>query len=120
MKELISLELNIKFIFEYSRERVSFLDLEVDIMKRKLIASLFVKSSDCQQQLYYLSCHPEHSERLIIYTRILRLRFLEKDFEGKPSEMKSWFLKTDYPKQIVDCKMKKVNFRNSKIESGMN
>ena len=49
MKELISLELNIKFIFEYSRERVSFLDLEVDIMKRKLIASLFVKSSDCQQ-----------------------------------------------------------------------
>ena len=40
MKELNPCDPNISFTYEYIRERVSFLDLEVDIMKSKLITSL--------------------------------------------------------------------------------
>ena len=36
----------IKFTYGYSDERVSFLDLQVDIMESKLITSLFVKPTD--------------------------------------------------------------------------
>ena len=37
---------NIKFTYEYSDKRVSFLDLQGDIVHSKLITSLFVKPTD--------------------------------------------------------------------------
>ena len=45
MGELTSFDTNIKFTYEYINKRVSFLDLQVDIVEGnlKLITSLFVK-----------------------------------------------------------------------------
>lgn len=42
MKDLKPFEPNIKLTYQYSREIVSFFDLKVDIIKSKLITSLFL------------------------------------------------------------------------------
>ena len=55
MRELNPFDTNIKFTYEYSGKRVSFLDLQVDIVEGKLITSLFVKSTDRHQYLHYSS-----------------------------------------------------------------
>ena len=58
-----------------------------------------------------------------MYSQLLRLKkvcFLEKDFEGKLSEMKSCFLKRGYPRQINQCKQKKVSFQDSKRKNERN
>ena len=61
IKELNSFDSNTNFAYEYSKERVSFLDLEVDIVESKLITNLFVKPTSRHQYLHYLLCHPEHT-----------------------------------------------------------
>ena len=123
MRELNSFDTNIRFTYEYSDKKVSFLDLQVDIVEGKLITSLFVKPTDRHQYLHYSSCHPEHTKRSIIYSQTLRLKrlcSLERDFKEKLSEMKSWFLKRGNPERIIDYEMEKVNFRENKKKSGIN
>ena len=66
MTELNSFDSNIKFTYEYSNKRVSFLDLQVDIVESKLITSLLVKPTDRHQYLHYPSGHPEHTKWSII------------------------------------------------------
>ena len=85
MRELNSFDTNIKFTYEYRDEKVSFLDLQVDIDEGKIITSLFVKPTDRHQCLHYSSGHPEHTKRFIIYSQTLRLKrlcYLEKDFKS--------------------------------------
>ena len=72
MRELSSFDFNIKFTYEYSNKRVSFLDLKVDIVESKLITSLFVKPTDRHQYLHFSPGHPEHTKRAIIYSQTLR------------------------------------------------
>ena len=116
MGELTSFDTNIKFTYEYINKRVSFLDLQVDIVEGnlKLITSLFVKPIYQHQYLLYSSCHLEHTKRFIIYSQTWKLkRFcsLEKDFKEKLSEMKE---------QIIDYKMENVNVHENKMKSGRN
>ena len=68
MRELNSFHTNIKFSYEYSDKKVSFFDLQVDIIEGKLITSLFVKPTDRHQYLHYSSGHPEHTKWSIIYS----------------------------------------------------
>ena len=51
MGELNSFDTNIKCTYEYRDKRVSFLDLQVDIVDGKLITSLFVKPTDRHRQV---------------------------------------------------------------------
>ena len=123
MRDLNSFDTNIKFTYGYSDKRVSFLDLQVDIVQGKLITSLFVKPTDRHQHVHYSSDHPEHTKQSIIYSQTLRLKrlvSLEKDFKEKLLKMKSSFLKRRYPEHIIDCKLEKVNFRENKKKSGTN
>ena len=49
---------------------VSFLDLLTDILKNKLITSLFGKATDAHQHLNYSSGHLEHTKWSIIYSEL--------------------------------------------------
>ena len=49
---------------------VSFLDLQTDILKNKLITSLFVKGTDVHQYLIYSSGHLERTKWSIIYSEL--------------------------------------------------
>ena len=115
--EFNSFDTSIKFTYEYSDKRVSFLDLPVDIVKDKLITCLFIKPIDRHQYLHYSSGHPEHTEWSIIYSQTLRIKrlcSLEKYFKEKLLEMNSWFFKRKYPEQINNFETEKVKFREKK------
>ena len=55
-----------KFTYELSKESIAFLDLKVKnskiIKSSKIITNFHVKSTDHQQDLHYLSTHPNHTK----------------------------------------------------------
>ena len=50
----------VKFKFEYSEDKIEFLDLEIKIKNGKLETDLYVKPTNKQLFLDYFSNHPEH------------------------------------------------------------
>ena len=60
---------NIKFTYEFDKEKISFLDLKVISCNGKLMASLYSKPTNCDQYLHYKSSHPEYTKRSIIYNQ---------------------------------------------------
>ena len=54
-----------KFIYESSKERMAFLDLQFSIKSSKIIADLYRESTDCHQYLHYLSPHQNHTKRFV-------------------------------------------------------
>ena len=73
--------------------------------------TLHIKSADRHQYLNYASLHPEHTKRLVVFSqtlRIIRLCSEENNFKNYRSQMKSWFLKREYPEKLIENKMRKV------------
>ena len=102
---------DIKFTYQFDKERISFLDLKVISSHGKLMTSLYRKPTDCRQYLHYKSSHLEHTKRSIIYCQTLRVKRVysqENDFKEHSSKLKSWFLKRVYQEKIIDTEMKKV------------
>ena len=65
-----------KLTYDIGKERVSFLDLEVDQVDSKLTVSVQVESTNQHQSFHSFYCHPEHIKWSIIYSRTLRLKRL--------------------------------------------
>ena len=72
MSRLNEFHPNLKFTYEYSHNRVNFLDVVVENAGGKFITSLFCKPTDCHQYLHYDSSHPAHVKRSIVYSQGLR------------------------------------------------
>ena len=75
--------------------------------------TLHIKSTDRHQYLHYASSHPEHTKRSVVFSQTLRISRLcseENDFKNYRSQMKSWFLKREYPEKLIDNEMRKVKF----------
>ena len=80
-------------------------------MDGKISTGLFVKSTDCHQFLHYTSSHPKHTKRSIVFSKALRVSRIcsyESDFVRHYGNMKSWFLKTGCPPDLVEGETKKV------------
>ena len=109
-----------KFTYESSKESIVFLDLKV-IVKNSKITDLYVKSTDRHQYLHNFSAHPNHTKRSAVFSqnlRISRLCSYEENFIKHKANMKSWFLKREYPEKLISAEMDKVKF--SKIERKVN
>ena len=65
---------DIKFTYEFDKERISFLDLKIISSNSKVMTSLYSKPTDCHQYLHYKSSHPEHTKRSIIYSQTLGVK----------------------------------------------
>ena len=75
---------------------------------KSLTTDLHTKSTGCYQYLHCSSSHPDHIKNSIIYSQTLRLSNVctyEEDFDKYALNMKSWFLKREYWKQIIDSQM---------------
>ena len=107
---------NIKFTYESSKESIAFFDLKVSVKNSKIVTDLYVKSTDCHQYLHYLSACPDHIKRSAVFSQTLRISRLcshEENFIKHKANMKSWFLKREYPKKFISAEMDKVKFSNN-------
>ena len=86
-----------------------------------------MKPTDRHQYFHYLSSHPEHTKRSIVYSRTLRVNrscSLEKDFNYHKLNTEEWFIKRGYPESVIDKAMKKVRFseqgqKSKTVEKGV-
>ena len=97
-----------------------FLDVKVSVKHSKIITDLYVKSTDRHQYLHYLSAHPKHTKRSVVFSQTLgigRLCSYEENFLKHKANMKSWFLKIEYPEKLISAEMDKVKFSNIERKS---
>ena len=68
LEDLNKFHPNLKFTSDSSEENVAFLDLTVKLKQGKIETDLHVKSTDRHQHLHYISSHPEHTKRSIVFS----------------------------------------------------
>ena len=120
MRSLKEFHADIKFTYESSKESVSSFDLKVSVKSSKIIKDLYVKSTDRHQYLHHLSAHPNHTKRSAVFShtlRISRLRSYEENSIKHKANIKSWFLKREYPETLISGEIDKVKFSNIKRKS---
>ena len=90
-----------------------FLDLKVGIENGNITTDLYVRDTDRHQYLHYSSAQPYQNKRSVVFSQPLRLSRLctfEKDFKRHMAGMKQCFDKRDYPQDLVNSEMEKVQF----------
>ena len=68
----------------------------------------------------YLSAHPSHTKRSIVFSqnlRISRLCSYEENFIKHKANIRSWFLKREYPEKLISADIDKVKFSNIERKS---
>ena len=89
----------IKFIAEYSKEEVNFLDLNIKLIDGELKTDLFVKTTDIHKFLDPTSSHPCHCKKGIPYSQALRLNKICSDnenFDKHCNDLEKWLMERDY------------------------
>ena len=74
---------------------------------------MYFQPTDRHQYLHYLSAHPYHTEKPVVFSQTLRISKLcssEKRFEYHGEEMKSRFTKRVYPENLIRSEINKVKF----------
>ena len=120
MEKLNEFHPSLKFTYEYSRTKVNFLDVVVDVGACQLISSPFFKPTDCYQYLHYESLHPAHVRRSIVYNQGLRIKRIcsrKKDFEKHLQDLSSWLEKRAYPKWFIEKIFRRVREYNTSESS---
>ena len=100
-----------------SAENIPFLVLKVELKDSKITTDLHVKPVDRQQYLHFSSAHPKHTKHSVAFSQTLRMSRLcsnESDFERNKEKMRSWFVKREYPKKLIDSEIRKVKFNIKK------
>ena len=107
---------SIKFDFNFSKQKVNFLDTTVTKDSNgKLITSLYKKETDRQAYLHNKSEHPMTLKKSIPYAQALRLRRIctkEEDFMKQCSDLTKRFIERGYQKTEIQndiIKAKRVN-----------
>ena len=80
---------------------------------------MYAKPPDHHQYLYYLSAHSYPTKKSVVFGQTLQISSLcrSEDFENHEEEMKSWFLKREYPENLISSEMKKVKFSSLRLKS---
>ena len=63
--------------------------------------------------------YPKHTKCSVVFSQTLRISRLcseENDFKNYRSQMKSWFLKREYPEKLIENEMKKAMFCKKRLK----
>ena len=74
--------------------------------------------TDRHQFLHFSPAHPNYTKRSVVFSqslRITRLRSKESDFERNKDNIRSWFVKREYPEKLIDSEITKVKFNIREI-----
>ena len=110
----------IKFTCESNKESIAFLDIKVSLRNGKVFTILHIKPTDRHLYLHYLSAHPYHTKKSVVFCQtkqISKLCSSEKNFEDHKEEIKLWFRKREHPENLIRCEMNKVKFSNLRPKS---
>ena len=81
---------------------------------------MYVKPTERHQYLHYLSALPYHTKKSVVFNQTLRISRLcssEKNFEYHKEKTKLWFIKREYPEDLIRPEMRKVKFSNLRLKS---
>ena len=107
----------VKFKFNFSEEKVEFLDLVILIEDGKIQTDLFIKPTNSQVYLDYRSNHPEHCKNGIIYSQALRTIERCSRIEDQTLHMenlKEKFVQRNYPTELIEKHFEKAKSRGRK------
>ena len=95
----------VKFTFDFSEQKIQFLDLEISIVDGKLETNLFIKPTNLQLYLDYFSNHPEHCKVGIAYSQALRV--IERCSRPENARyhlenLKNKLKEKNYPEHLID------------------
>ena len=94
----------IKFTANYSREKISFFDVEVIKKGNQLVTDLYIKPTDTHQYLHASSCHVFHSKKSIPYSQALRLNRIYSEnsfFNKRCNDLEIWLKERGYSDKLV-------------------
>ena len=101
----------IKFKYEFSHEKIEFLDLEIYLQDGKLRTNLYVKPTNKQLYLDFNSNHPKHCKESIPYSQALRIVercATHEDTSHHLSQLKSKLEERNYPSELIEDKFEKA------------
>ena len=101
---LNSYHATIKFTANYSREKISFLDVEVIKKGNQLVTDLYIKPTDTHQHLHASSCHVFHYKNSIPYSQALRLNRICSEssfFDKRCNDLEIWLRERGYSDKLV-------------------
>ena len=107
----------VKFTFEYSTEKVEFLDLEIRIENGRFETNLYVKPTNKQLFLDYFSNHPEHCKKGIAYSQALRVIercSTSEDTKDNLDKLETKLTERNYPPNLVKSKIQLAEKKNRK------
>ena len=102
---------SLKFTYEYSTQRINFLDVIVSKEGNEFVTDFYRKATDCHQYLHYDSCHSDHMKKSSVYSQglcIKRLCYDSERLQQNLSSLKGWFCERGYPEDIVDEQLQRV------------
>ena len=95
---------SIKFTWDYSREKINFLDVEVIKKDNQLITDLYIKPTDTHQYLHASSCHVYHCKKSIPFSQALRLNRICSEnsfFDKRCNDLEAWLKERGYSDKLV-------------------
>ena len=101
---LISYHPAINFTENYSKEKISFLDVEVIKNGNQLVTDHYIKPTDTHQYLHASSCHVFHSKKSIPYSQALRLNRICSEnsfFDKRCNDLEIWLKGRGYSDKVV-------------------
>ena len=101
---LNTLDQNLTFTYEWSDEKINFLDITLVIEDGKLETDRHVKPTNPQLFLHYSSNHPQSVFKAIVYGQAITVRTIcsKDEFVRKHLEnLKEKFLQRGYPVEMV-------------------
>ena len=101
---LYSCHPTIKFTANYSREKISFLDVGIIKNGNQLLTDLYIKPTDTHQYLHASSCHVFHSKKSIPYSQALRLNRICSEnsfFDKRCNDLEIWLKGRGYSDKVV-------------------
>ena len=73
LRSLNEFNTDMKFTYESSKESIAFIDPKVSVKSSNIITNLYIKSTDCHQNLHYLSANPIHTKWSVVFRQTLRI-----------------------------------------------
>ena len=102
---LNNLDNDIKFTFEMSETKISFLNVSIYKGENRLMCDIFYKETDTKEYLPFNSCHVRHCKINVPYNLCRTVCTIVEDdmiLDGRLNELKVSLLKAKYPIKIIN------------------